>query len=321
MNKKLVGIIFVMLLIGTVLPVTAVNGIMKELTKEIYSELLPNERVDQQQITHGSESAGAIVTKDQWLAQSFTPSIGEISSVELKMVRFNGPNYDLIFSIRMSLSGEDFVKVVKRANEIENGRWTKFDFVDINVEAYSKYYLVCTADSGSLSKCIAWYYSEDNPYNKGILKVAHDQGNTWSTAFGWDCCFKTFYQYDPPFTPQKPTGETKCKDGVEYQYSTTTTDFDPSDELYYMWDWGDGNFSEWLGPYLSGQTAAASHVWEEREYYEIKVKARDRCVESGWSEPLGISVPKNKLSVNTPFLNFLDNHLHLFLILRQLFGL
>jgi Peptidase family C25/PKD domain len=119
--------------------------------------------------------------------------------------------------------------------------------------------------------------------------------------------------------PEKPTitGQSSGKTGVEYTYNASTTDPN-GDQIYYLFDWGDGSNSEWIGPIDSGETANAPHIWEEKGNYEIKVKAKDEYgLESEWSDPLPINMPKNK-AINTQFLQFLDNHPHLFPLLRQL---
>jgi len=51
-----------------------------------------------------------------------------------------------------------------------------------------------------------------------------------------------------------PSGPANGKTGVECTYSTSTTDPNNYD-LYYLFDWGDGTFSIWLGPYASGKNA------------------------------------------------------------------
>jgi len=96
-----------------------------------------------------------------------------------------------------------------------------------------------------------------------------------------------------PATPDKPTGPTNGIWFVEYTFSTKTTEPD-GDQIWYMWDWDDGNFSEWLGPYNSGQTMQASHIWTEVGTYEIRVKARDSYgSESGWSDSIIIIITDN----------------------------
>jgi hypothetical protein len=124
----------------------------------------------------------------------------------------------------------------------------------------------------------------------------------------------------PPNKPHVPDGPRSGEVGVEYIYATSTTDHD-EDLIYYLFDWGNGTTSDWLGAYDSGDTCEASHIWEEEKSYSIKVKAKDIYgAESPWSDPLSVSMPKNKL-INTPLINFLENHPHLFPLLRQLLGI
>jgi hypothetical protein len=121
-----------------------------------------------------------------------------------------------------------------------------------------------------------------------------------------------------PEKPETPDGPTSGTINEEYTYTTATSDPDAEDDLYYLFDWGDGEFSEWVGPYDSGDTAEASHMWTEQGNYEIKVKAKDEHgVQSEWSDPLLVSMPRNK-AIDTPFIRFLANHLSLFPLLRQL---
>lgn len=61
-----------------------------------------------------------------------------------------------------------------------------------------------------------------------------------------------------------------------------------------MFDWGDGSFSEWFGPFASGETVVASHIWTIIGDYEIKVIAKDIYQsKSNWSEPAIISIIEN----------------------------
>jgi parallel beta-helix repeat protein len=123
----------------------------------------------------------------------------------------------------------------------------------------------------------------------------------------------------PPNRPDKPSGNTSGKAGEEYIYSTSTTDPD-GDQIWYKWDWGD-EISGWIGPYDSGKICGASHTWDEKGSYEIKVKAKDvHDEESPWSNPLPIKMLKNK-AINTSFLRFLENHPNMFPLLRQILRL
>jgi len=97
----------------------------------------------------------------------------------------------------------------------------------------------------------------------------------------------------PPETPCMPSGQTNGKPGHQYLYTTNTTDPD-EDKLFYNFSWGDGYYSDWIGPYNSSETVGATYMWTEEGTYEIKVKARDaQGKESNWSDPLEVSMPKN----------------------------
>lgn len=98
----------------------------------------------------------------------------------------------------------------------------------------------------------------------------------------------------PPGTPQTPTGPTSGYTGDSLNYTTSTRD--PNDnQVYYEWNWGDGTYSSWLGPYPSGGMATASYHWPAGNY-SIKVKAKNAAgQESGWSDPFTIHIVSNQL--------------------------
>ena len=95
---------------------------------------------------------------------------------------------------------------------------------------------------------------------------------------------------EPPATPTEPDGPTEGAVGVEYAFTSSTTDPE-GDDIYYLFDWGDETQSEWLGPYPSGDIVEASHSWNEGEY-QIKAKAKDRItgMETDWSSAHTISI-------------------------------
>ena len=121
---------------------------------------------------------------------------------------------------------------------------------------------------------------------------------------------------DPPNTPNKPLGIKLGKVGIIYSYTTKAIDPD-EDQVYYKWDWGDGSFSDWLGPFDSGTLVSESHAWGKGDY-EISVKAKDESeLESDWSEPLSITMPRNRAIMNTPFLQFLQQYPILYQLLQR----
>jgi hypothetical protein len=97
----------------------------------------------------------------------------------------------------------------------------------------------------------------------------------------------------PPFKPNKPIGPTKGKTNESLTYSTSTSDPN-GNQILYMWDWGDGNQSEWMGPFESDEIINASWIWSNEQVYKIKVKSKDIYdYESEWSDPLDVSIPRN----------------------------
>ncbi|UCF13361.1 MAG: PKD domain-containing protein [Thermoplasmatales archaeon] len=130
-----------------------------------------------------------------------------------------------------------------------------------------------------------------------IQEYAHshnDSGvNRWGTWIG-ELAFNR-----PPDTPDTCYGPDEGVTGVEYIFTALTSDPD-GDQIYYMFDWGDGNDSGWVGPYNSGQTGDASHVWEAVGDYPVKVKAKDDYGESNWSPEHTITIiaaPKLEIGI------------------------
>jgi uncharacterized repeat protein (TIGR01451 family) len=124
-----------------------------------------------------------------------------------------------------------------------------------------------------------------------------------------------------PNKPSTPSGITNSKKKVDHIYLTSTTDPE-GDQVYYLWNWGDGSTSGWLGPYNSGVAVSSNHKWTIKGAYSIKVKAKDIYgKESSWSDPLPITMP---YSFNNPILQFLEllfeRFPHSFPILRHLLG-
>jgi len=85
-------------------------------------------------------------------------------------------------------------------------------------------------------------------------------------------------------------------DNIENSFYTNVTDPD-EDGIYCMWNWGDGNITNWLGPYFSGETINASHSWSQKKTYEIRVKLKDvHGAENNWSDPHFITIRAIKKS-------------------------
>jgi len=100
----------------------------------------------------------------------------------------------------------------------------------------------------------------------------------------------------PPEKPSNIQGPNRGGVDVEHEYKATGVD--PENSLIYYWfDWGDSTNSGWLGPYESGEECSATHSWNEKDTYHIKVKVKDdQDKESEWSDPFSVSMPRVRLN-------------------------
>ncbi|HWR64305.1 MAG TPA: M20/M25/M40 family metallo-hydrolase [Candidatus Thermoplasmatota archaeon] len=124
---------------------------------------------------------------------------------------------------------------------------------------------------------------------------------------GWSTPLIVTIMTDRP--PNTPTihGPAEGEPGNSYLYTLTTIDLD-GDMVYYYIDWGDGQVSEWFGPFNSGATASKNHQWAEEGTYTIQAKAKDTYgVESGWATlevTMPVSIEKHQA---TPLQNFFQH--------------
>ncbi|MCK4365307.1 MAG: hypothetical protein KAW45_04600 [Thermoplasmatales archaeon] len=124
---------------------------------------------------------------------------------------------------------------------------------------------------------------------------------------------------NPPATPDAPDGPPSGGINTEYTYTASTTDPD-GDKIEYMFDWDDGTTSGWVGPYNSGQTGSAKKTWTVQGTYLVKVVAKDEHGKlSDWSDPLAVSMPKNKaFFFNSILLEILERLMERFPLLEQI---
>ena len=120
--------------------------------------------------------------------------------------------------------------------------------------------------------------------------------------------------------PNKPTVNGPTEFGAKkiITFTSSTTDID-DDEIYYMFSWGDGQLTDWLGPFDSGYEISEDHSWEYQGHYYVKVKTKDEFdSESEWSDELSITVPRSKTVFSHPFNGLLSRFTNLFPIFRIL---
>ena len=116
-------------------------------------------------------------------------------------------------------------------------------------------------------------------------------GNPFNAYYVDETIAATPSKSTPPETPDTPDGPAEGVAGIEYDFSSNTTDPD-GDGIFYMFDWGDGSHSNWLGSFPSGEKAVGTHSWDLTGDYEIRVKAKDDngSDETAWSNPIAIHI-------------------------------
>jgi len=203
-----------------------------------------------------------------------------------------------------------------RADRDNNGITTAKELYEFSILYLYDQYNGDNDNDGSIDED-GWDYREINEKRR-IIYLDNDRDGLINEDPGPPSF--AFWYDEPPNKPSKPSGPVDGKTGEEYTYTTSTTDPE-NDDIFYMFEWDDGTESEWLGPYSSGGICSSTHTWNKIGDYQIRVKSRDRCfAESDWAT-LEVSMPKNKPYITTPFLNFLENHPHMFPLLRQLLEL
>jgi hypothetical protein len=105
-------------------------------------------------------------------------------------------------------------------------------------------------------------------------------------------------QNTPPHNPNPPSGPSQGVVGSNHEFTGESTDPD-GDDLYYKFDWGDGSYCDWQGPYPSGTIVACNHTWFEGGTFEVKVKVKDVYgAMSEWSDPKIITVGAPNLEIS-----------------------
>lgn len=143
-----------------------------------------------------------------------------------------------------------------------------------------------------------WSYNLDwhiPNYFHSSPAVAYD--TLFIGAGGWTSQMYAFKDYSYP--PDIPIleGPTQGFQGEKNNFTIQTIDPEGDDVSYYV-DWGDGNTSEWIGPFPSGESVNISYTWSEKGVYQIKVRAQDKYnIKSRWSELHNIDIKAGPLQI------------------------
>jgi hypothetical protein len=153
------------------------------------------------------------------------------------------------------------------------------------------YFFTTRVTSGAYTQGEAHQWALREMYTNGLWYMVKYEMFEWGALWGNpDLGVAPVSSNYPPQTPEQPSGITKGEPGIEYDFSSSTTDPD-GDNIFYLFDWGDGTDSDWLGPYNSGDTCTASHTWMNPDICYVKVRAKDTYDrESDWSDSLSVAI-------------------------------
>ena len=196
------------------------------------------------------------------------------------------------------------------------------DYLEVTVEG----------PTGSINGALVCISQESGFYGKGVTdhtgKVSIDTSSAEmleemsivASYHNYLAYEDTFFLNQAPEIPAMPDGPSSGKPNAILTFSADTTDPD-EDQIWYMWRWGYGDYSDWLGPYNSGDSVEGSHSWDETSNYQVRIKAKDSMEqESDWSDPLLVSIEKSK-SANSWFYNLFERFPNAFPILRLVLGI
>jgi hypothetical protein len=109
----------------------------------------------------------------------------------------------------------------------------------------------------------------------------------------------------PPNAPVQPIGPTFIERGIWYEYTSFTSDLN-GDQVRLRFDWGDGNYSDWSDLVDSNMTVSASHIWNNRSTFSVRVIAQDENESnSSWSLPLNVTVSEQETGEVPPVLDII----------------
>jgi hypothetical protein len=166
----------------------------------------------------------------------------------------------------------------------------------------SKHYMNHTKTFGELwSKSIKSYILSAEMDEMDIITIMESQ------PFGDPSLIISGNFSRPPNKPEKPNGTINGKINTNYTYSTVSVDLE-GDKIFYLFDWGDGSNTDWIGPFDSGEIVINNHTWLEKGNFNIRVKAKDENgFQSDWSEPLFVNMPLNqKIKYNILFFKIIE---------------
>lgn len=137
------------------------------------------------------------LTGDWAAAQSFVPTIGSLSKIDLYLRRFGVPDFDLIVELRKdAVNGPLLDSMIFSPSQIPNvWSWIEVDFDDKSVISGDDYFMVISQAPSDVTTSFGyeWGFAIGNLYPEGTFWFTRDGGGLWrDLPFRYEFCFKTF---------------------------------------------------------------------------------------------------------------------------------
>jgi hypothetical protein len=210
--------------------------------------------------------------------------IGTIWTEQAKLLASDGYAWDY-FGYAVSLYGD--TAIVTAPQDDDNGDDSGSAYVFTRTGASWSEQQKLLASDGQAGDTFGWWSVSLNR-DFALVSSCRDDDNGDDSGSAY--VFTKVSENQPPEIPAAPDGPSFGKKGVEYPFSAVTTDPD-GDTISYLFDWGDGENSGWVGPLPSGTTVTATYAWSEVGTYFVKVRAKDENgAETDWSSTHQISI-------------------------------
>jgi len=319
MRKEILGILVMMLLISTAIPVM---GFLEENEKnfEIQDYVLDIkiddqkdtasntlDQLDQYQTSYDNEFLIGNDNNGYRLAQSFRPTLPKLTRFSVMVcttVDFLNWHYNYyhIAIKHGTLTSADILSFNFPTSQLQMGEifWlTISGFSPVTVTPGDYYYIVIYGLEGAFDSGaeMNWHYQSGSVaylYGEGYIMDQPD--TTWWPIFGGgDFCFKTYGTSEtnnPPNTPSQLSGPSSGNVGQTLTYTSSATDQD-GDTIKYGFDGNmDGVVDLWSSSYYaSGATYTLYVSFTTAGTYNIRLKAQDEHgAESGWSTAKTVTI-------------------------------
>ena len=159
-------------------------------SNEIEQSTLNDDDIDQEQTNFDSVE---LIYNGKYIAQSFTPTLPEITRIKLYLSKKGDITSDILLLIKEELIGPVIRSVSVESKIIPKNQpeWIEFDIPNIDTEK-ERYFIIFKTDSGDENNYYEIYSHTQDLYKNGIGYTSDDGGDTWEQKINLDYTFITY---------------------------------------------------------------------------------------------------------------------------------